>query len=230
MPSRASSDARSPATRAALAATLFAAALVFLFVVQRHQALGDWLLFHYLRAWTLAALFGLACLVSGHTLLLRALGRSLPFEEHVTLAFALGLLGFFFVSFTAGVLGLYGQAFFLGCPALLLAVGARRFLQTSRRLGRHLATVRHRLHVSATNAVIVAFGCVGIALVWFPILTPQNASYDARWYHLSIAQHYLAQGRISPFQEGWVPGALPQLASLVYAWGLAAPGELFERV
>jgi hypothetical protein len=199
-------------------------------VVWRHDPPGDWLLFHYLRAAALATLFGLTCVVAGHALLVRVLGRSLPFEEHVTVAFALGVLLFFLASFGLGVVGLYGSPLLLGAPLLLLSFGASRAARTWRRVRRHLASADCRFHVSAQSALLLAFGLLGIGLVWFPILTPQNASYDARWYHLSIAQHYLAQGRIAPFQEGWVPGALPQLASLIYAWALAAPGTLFDRV
>jgi hypothetical protein len=213
-----------------LALALLGAILLFVFVVGRHDPPRDWLLFHYLRAGLLAALFALSCLVAGHACLVRVLGRTLPFEEHVTVAFALGVLSFFLTSLGFGLVGLYGWPFFFGCPALLLSFGARRFAHSWHRARRHLASARPRFRWSLETTVALACGAVGIALVWFPILTPDNASYDARWYHLSIAQHYLAEGRISPFKEGWIPGALPQLASLIYAWPLSGPGVLFDRV
>lgn len=209
---------------------LAGAIALFLVVVGGHDPPGHWLLFHYLRAGALAALFGLACLAAGHALLVRVLNRTLPIEEHVATAFALGVLLFFLSSFGLGLLGLYGLGLFVGAPGLLLLLGAADSVRTWRRLRRRLAQARCQFRLSASGALLVAFGALGLALVWFPILTPQNASYDARWYHLSIAQHYVAEGRIAAFREGWVIGALPQLASLIYAWALAAPGSLFDRV
>jgi hypothetical protein len=69
----------------------------------------------------------------------------------------------------------------------------------------------------------------GVLYVWFTILTPQNASFDSRWYHQPIAEIYVAQGGIEPFSEGWVPGAFPQLASLLYAWAFSLPGSSSPR-
>ena len=59
-------------------------------MVWRHDPPTDWLLLHYLRAVALAALFGVSCLAAGHAALVALLGRTLPLEEHVTIAFALG--------------------------------------------------------------------------------------------------------------------------------------------
>ncbi len=213
-----------------LAGLLVVGILVLSYGLGRHQPLADWLSFHYLRAALLAGCFAFASLVAGHGVLVRTLGRTLPLAEHATLAFALGVFAFFLTSFVFGMLGLYGGVFFFGAPLLLVAFGLPSFARSASRLRRHLARVDLRVRVGPLSALVLALGCLGIALVWFTILTPQNASYDARWYHLPIAQQYAAQGRISAFGEGWVNGAFPQLASLLYTWAFCAPGTLFDRV
>ena len=213
-----------------LTVLLAAGALVLALVVNYHRPTTSWLFFHYARAIALGTVFALSCLIVGHSALLRVLGRVLPLAEHVAVAFPLGVLVFFLASFLFGVCGLYGLPFFILCPCLLIALGWRDFSRTIARLRRHLARCDFRVRATPLHAAILAFGCVGVLLVWFPILTPQNASYDARWYHLPIAEHYVAQGRITAFSEGWVGGALPQLASLLYAWAFSVPGELFDRV
>jgi len=207
-----------------------AGALLFAFAVNRHQPIGDWLFFRYLRATVLAGLFSATCLVAGHGVVVRVLRRTLPLEEHLAIAFALGVLVFFLASLSFGLLGLYGLPFFFLCPCLLIALGARDFLRTFGRLRRHTARVDLRLSLDPLRGAILAFGCVSILQLWFTVLTPQNASYDARWRHLPIAEHYVAQGGISAFGEGWVPGAQPELGSLLYSWAFSMPGSIFDRV
>ncbi|HXK16736.1 MAG TPA: hypothetical protein VNG33_02945 [Polyangiaceae bacterium] len=200
MASRPSSVTGPGARRFGLLGVLAVGTLLFAAVLQRHDALGGWLFFHYLRSAFFAALFASACLAAGHTLLVRVLGRSLPLEEHVTIAFALGVLAFFLTTFTCGVLGFLGPTFFLACPSLLLLFGARKSLRTLEALKRHARGIRWSLPL--WQVALMGCGAVGIAVVWFPILTPQNASFDARWYHLSIAQQYVAEGGIHAFREG----------------------------
>jgi len=70
-----------------------------------------------------------------------------------------------------------------------------------------------------------------VGLVYLPILTPLNLAYDARWYHLPIAEGYAAYGGIHRFPEGWFPGANPQLASYLYSWAFCIPGRvLFDQI
>jgi hypothetical protein len=209
---------------------LVASVLVLAFILDHHQPVQDWLFFRYLRATALAGLFALTCLVAGHAITVRTLRRTLPLEEHVAIAFALGILAFFLSSLAFGLLGLYGLPFFFLGPFSLLALGARDCARTWNRARRHFARLDFRLPLGPLQGVILAFGCVSILELWFTILTPQNASYDARWRHLPIAEHYVAQGGISAFLEGWVPGAQPQLGSLLYAWPFSMPGTLFDRV
>ena len=72
---------------------------------------------------------------------------------------------------------------------------------------------------------------MGLALVYFSILSPDNTAFDARWYHLGIAEQYAAEGVVRRFPEGWFHGAEPQLASFLYAWAFLVPrGALFDRI
>lgn len=218
------------ARRWSLAALLAAGVVVFVTIVDAHQPIGGWIFFRYLRAALFAAIFAGACVVAGHAVVVRMLRCVLPLEEHLAVASALGVLVFFLVSFLFGVLGLYGLPFFLLAPGMLILLPSRDFLRSAARVRRHVGRLHARLTLHPLRAAILGFGCVGMLLVWFPILTPQNASYDARWYHLPIAEHYVAAGRIAPFSEGWVLGAQPHLASLLYAWAFSVPVPFFDRV
>ena len=211
-----------------MAAIAAAGVVVFALVVNRHYPIERWMFLRYARAVAFAGVFGGSCLVAGHAVVVRLLKRTLPLEEHVSIAFAVGVLAFFLTTFVAGILGLYGTAFFLLCPALLIALGGPDFLRTMGRVARH--GHRTSLRITPGHGAALAMGVLAIAWLWLGVMTPQNASYDARWYHLPIAQHYVAEGRISAFSEGWVPGALPQLASLLWTWALCMPGALFDRV
>jgi hypothetical protein len=213
-----------------LTVVILCGAATLALVLDRHHSIAGSLFVRYLRACALASLFALACLIAGHGVVVPLLKRVLPLEEHLAVAVAVGALLFFLASFAFGLVGLYGLPFFVLGPLALIALGARASFRTAARLRRHLARRDLRLHVGPLRAAILAFGCLGVLLVWFPILTPQNASYDARWRHLAIAEHYVAQGGIAPFSEGWVLGAQPQLASLLYAWAFSMPGAVFDRV
>jgi hypothetical protein len=72
---------------------------------------------------------------------------------------------------------------------------------------------------------------LGVGMVYFSILSPENPGFDTLWYHLPIAEQFAAQGAIRPFAEGWYYGAYPQLASIVYAWAFLLPhARLFDAV
>jgi hypothetical protein len=168
--------------------------------------------------------------VAGHAVVVRVLRRLLPLDEHVAIAFPLGVFVFFLASFGFGIVGLYGLPFFVLGPCVVIALGARDFLRTAARLRRHAAHLDLRLSLGPFRGAVLAFGCGAVLLLWFAILTPQNASYDARWKYLEIAEQYVARGGIRPFDEGWVLGTYPQLTGLLYAWAFSMPGALFDRV
>src|SRR5262249_56190296 len=126
----------------------------------------------------------------------------------------------------AGVAGWCGGWVFWAWRLGMMAVGApslaRRLQRWRRRVARVQSTGRARARPLWQRALVAA-GIVGLVLMYLPILVPNNAGYDALWYHLPIAEQYVAQGRLSPFVEGWYYGVLPQLASLLYTWGFLIP-------
>jgi hypothetical protein len=217
---------------AALPVVLLLGALYFASVVGAHYPIGRWLFFRYAGAWLASAAFAAACLSSGHAILRRALGHTLPLAEHAAIAFAVGVYVFFLSMMLAGLAGLLGPALFVGLPLALIAAGAPSLLRSTRRLARHLRYRRARAARPSPFALpILAFGMLGVGMVYFAILTPDNVAFDARWQHLAVAEHYAAAGAVGRFPEGWIIGASPQLASILYTWAFLLPkGALFDRV
>jgi hypothetical protein len=209
------------------AAALVAVTAFFGGVLARRVPVSRWLVWIFAAHWTLSALFALACLVAGHSLLRRGLRLRLPLGEHLVLAFALGVLAFGIGVFLAGLAGLLGGVFFFAYPLALIAAGAAWVSRDLARPLRLLRVVRRRTPRRPTTAfawLVPAFGLVGVALIYLQILTPANVAYDSRWYHLALADLYAATGEIARFPEGWFSGTLPQMVSWLYTWALLVPG------
>lgn len=219
-----------PRTRGLTVAALLVAATVFLArTAEPHYPIRQWLFWIYARAWLWCLLFTAACASTGLALT-GWLTPAAPSRERAVLAMALGLLTFFLGAFVVGVLGLYGTVFFFAWPLSMIVAGAPAVLGFARRW-RRLARVRPWRRPSAVACVVALFGIAALGMVYVSILTPDNAAFDARFYHLGIAQQYVAEGAILPTREAWMPAALPQLASLVYTWAFLAPGAgPFERI
>ena len=198
--------------------------------VNKHEPIVEWAFFHYARAVLAAVVFVVACLAAGNRITRWFLPRALPLAERATIVFATGVVAFYLVISALGFLGLLGWFTAAATPVLLVLFGATDLATLVQRLRRHLVARRPQPKVGWLGALALAFGLWGVAHVWFPILTPQNASYDARSYHLPIAEHYLARGGIVAFDEGWVKGAFPQLASLLYTWAFSLPKTLFDQM
>jgi hypothetical protein len=215
---------------AALASLAIVVGLVkFASVANGHLPLQRWLIFEFLGVFALTFVFALTCLVVGHAFLRWLLGRVLPLGEQLTLGFALGVLTFYFFMSAGGFAKLYGPAWFFACPVLLVALGARASFRYARRLVRHLryARARSRLRPNAFATLIAVAGALSIALLYLPILTPDHVGFDSAWYHVPIAEHYVADGGIRRFAEGWYLGSYPHLSSLLYCWALLAPKASF---
>ncbi|HWV39889.1 MAG TPA: hypothetical protein VN033_15575 [Vulgatibacter sp.] len=217
----------------ALPVVIAAATLGFGRFVDGHYRIRDWLFWVYAQAWVLSILFTLACLSTGWVIVRRLAGRHVPSAELFTLALPAGVFAFFAAFFVLGLFGLLGPPLFVLLPAAMIAAGARPLWAHGRRWLRHRAAWRRRTAPpSPWTFVAWAFALVAIGMIYFLILTPANVSYDARWKHLAIAEHYAAQGFVGPFLEGWYPGTAPHLPSFLYAWAfLIEPiGGLFGQL
>jgi hypothetical protein len=140
--------------------------------------------------------------------------------------------------FIGGVLGLYRHAAFaVLAPAVLLAAGARWSFPMLRRLGQHVDLARRsaRARVSPLERLVrwavATFGVVCLGLLYLSILTPDNASFDAIYYHMGLAEQYAVRGGIFAPPDGWLVEALPLLASTLYSWAFIFPSnDLFDAM
>jgi len=215
----------------ALAVSL-AGAAVFLHVVNAHYPIEKWLFWIYAEVWAFTLIFGAACLAAGELVVGRFLRFRAPLRERLLISFAVGVFVFATGVFVAGLCHALGAAFFVAWPAVLIAAAARPLVRTWRRVRRLLPHAR-RVATPASwwGGVALVFGLAGIALVYVNILTPANVAYDARWYHLAIAEHTAAAGAIARSPEGWFNASLPHLASLLYTWAFLIPhGGLYYLI
>jgi hypothetical protein len=135
--------------------------------------------------------------------------------------------------FAAGLLGGLNATFFFALPVIMLALGAKPSLRYARRLLRHVRYARAKGggERSPMTWLATSFGAVCLAMIYLSILSPLNASWDSRWYHLPLAEMYASSGRIFRFGEGWIFGTYPHLASLLYTWAFMLPkAQLFDRI
>jgi hypothetical protein len=213
------------------AGALLLGTVVFALAVHRHAPIETWLVFRYALCWVLVALFAVACTAVGHTVV-RMVAPALPFSEHFTLAFAAGVFAFATLVFLGGIAHSLGGIFFGALPLSMIALaGPRAFRDLWPELRAAVLRVREAPPATPLTKAILAFGALGVLLVYLPILAPENVSYDARWYHLAIAEQYAVEGAIRRFPEGLAAGTYPQTATLLYTWAFLSPlGGLFDRV
>lgn len=190
--------------------------------------LREWLIFFWARAWLGALAFALASLSAGVRVLALFGVKTTRLLERYTLAMAAGVLTFALGIYAAGYAGLLGRVFFFAWPALLLLAGGRPL---ARELG-HVASLSKRLGVRLVlpqrpvQALAALLALAGVLVLYLHVVTPASILFDARWYHLPIAENYAVAGQIRPFPEGWYLAAYPHLASVLYTWAFLAPGEL----
>jgi hypothetical protein len=223
----------SPRLRTAGACLALASALVvFAWVANHHYPLREWLLFMYLGYWLGAGLFAAASLSAGLFLARVLVCRRRQVGEYLSLAFTLGVLVFALGVFLGGLAQLYGSVFFFAWPGLLLVSTGRRAWRDLGQLLRGLGRgyfVRFLPH-GWVETVAAVFLALCLVAVYLQVMTPLNVGADSYWYHLPIAEHYVASGGIRPFAEGWYLGTYPHLASWLYAWAFQSPGALFDHV
>jgi hypothetical protein len=197
--------------------------------VATHDPPAGWIVWRYLLAISLAALWGLSALAGGHALW-RRLGLRRPFRESLVLSFALGVAAWALLIVFVGLLGVLGKVTFVAMPLLFLGVGGLPLLQRLRRMRR----LKRRLTLTPASwfdPVVQVFGVVCVGTIWVQLLTPRSIMYDARWYHLPLAEQYAATGHVFRLDEGWFNGAMPHLASYLQTWSFLTPfGQLFDRL
>jgi hypothetical protein len=210
-----------------LGAALVAAIVIFAAVTNFHYPLRNWLAWRYLWVSTLALVWMASCVSAGLALLHRL--RCTVAEEPdllLPLAFPLGVLAFQLGIFVIGLGGLLNAATFVLLPVLFLLAGHRRLLAAARGLRQQLSPPR-----TFPELGLFVLGIGGLALLYFQILSPEPFHWDARWYHLPIAQQYAVEGAIRPSPEGWWLASQPHSASLIYTWAFLLPASnLFDRL
>ena len=200
--------------------------------VNKHYPVQEWLFWRYAAYWALMFLLTAACLSVGHRISTLLSPRRAPIGEHLVTSFALGMFTFFLGMFIGGVAGLWQPWFAVVWPLLLFAAGAAPTFRYGRRLVRHIRWLRSRPRPARSpwRLPILGFGLISLVALYFVTITPANISYDARWYHLAIAEHYVSIGGIARFDEGWIQGSNPQLGSILYSWGFMLPWtKLFDK-
>lgn len=202
---------------------------VFWNTLQEHQPVEHWLSVRYGTAWAVALGFSLACVSSGHLVIRRLASAGMSLGATLVTSFAAGVYLFFASVFALGIAGLLRPFAFFVVPGVLFLVGLPSLVRTL--VPRVRDALRTPAPLSVASKLAIAAGGVGVFLVYLPILVPGNLSYDAVWYHLPLAEHYVAAGAIRPSEGGWLAGAMPHLASILYAWVMLLPkADLFVQV
>lgn len=177
--------------------------------------------------WLLALLFVLASLSIG-VRVVKALTGPVSRDGFWGLSFAVGVLVYGMCLGVAGHLQLFSPILFGLLPLALIAAGWGPF---SRELLDAKARWKLQPPFSMFELVLCAAGFMGVLLAFLPVLAPENVNYDARWYHLGIAERYAVVGGITRSVEGNHLLAGPHLASLLYTWAFLRDGtSLFDRV
>ncbi len=175
-----------------------------------------------MRIWAMVALYGLGCVSLG-AWLVRRWSNGVQRDGFWGLSFAAGLAAFTILISTLGWAQLLMTETFFLLPLLMILTGARTLVEEwieRRRLG--------RVPFTALELVVGAFGVACIFLLCLQVLDPNNINFDARWYHLRVAERYaLAEGMMRS-TEGDQLLTLPQGASLIYTWAFMAPLTIFE--
>ncbi|HEX2877845.1 MAG TPA: hypothetical protein VHP33_41635 [Polyangiaceae bacterium] len=206
-----------------------ALAVGFLGFVHLFYPLWDWLFFRYLAYFAVAGVCLTSSGLAGHFVLKRVLGLRLPRHEHVVQSLAVGLFGFTLGWFALGIARCWSPLSALLWPLIYAAPG----LTCLRERGSWLRWLRAHgpVRVSGLGLAGAALGLLGLVLVYLPLIHPNNLTFDARFYHQALAEHYVAEQGITPFRDGWIAAACPQLATYLYSWAYALPSSgLFDRI
>lgn len=143
-------------------------------------------------------------------------------DGELAISFAIGLLAFFLLVFAGGVLHVFGAPFFVAAVAALFVVGL---------WNRPLPSVpTFVLPATGLELLLFVVGVLACVVAALPVLALDNLSYDARWYHLGLAEQYAVAGGLVDFKEGLVQASVSHLTSWLDAWAFQLPGALFDRL
>jgi hypothetical protein len=212
---------------------LLAATALFFWAVHEHYPIQHWLVWRYCGYWAAALLWTVCCLAAGFRALELLRVPRLALAEESLYALCSGLLLFSSLVFLFGIAGVLDTTTLVAIPTVMLIFGFPASVRVIRRVARlrreYLSRPRHRLTLGA--ALLWLYGLGALLFVYLSMLHPENAAYDSRWYHLPLAEHYVAEGAIRRFPEGWHLAAFPHLASLVFTWVFLIPRvKLFDTV
>ncbi|MBN1607165.1 MAG: glycosyltransferase family 39 protein [Polyangiaceae bacterium] len=187
----------------------------------------DWLFWRLALLWLYNLLLFAACLSAGTLMLTRVLRLALSPLDAVAFGLPVGVVVFCLLMYLLGALGLYNAASAFALAGGLVALGAAALY----RLGRSAVRAWH----APTGArslmawLAVPFGVVCLALVYFPLITPEALNFDSTWYHLTVAQDYAREGRLIRFDADYTR-CMPQLTAIIHTWGWLLPmPELAQR-
>ena len=218
--------------RFALPVVLLLAALGFARFYGKFYPIEEWLFWRYAIYWLACAFWSLGCVSTGYVIVRGLRGVSPPLLETLCLSFGAGMVVFYLAMNALGAVhGLHAPTFF-ALPLVMIAVGAGPLWRLLRRYVRH---VRYRASSRkarrALQSLIWIFGLLVLAMIYFKMLSPENAQFDSRWKHLALAEQYAHLGFIPRFGEGWTVATNPHLASMLYTWAFLLPkARLFDQV
>lgn len=219
--------------RVAIAVALGGSVYLFARAVHEHYPIQHWLFWSYAKMWGWCLLFSGACFGAGTLVVNPMLPKGFPLRERLVFTMPAGCIAFFYAVFLGGLAHLFTPVFAVVMPIVLVAAGALPAYRLLRPPVRHVRAARRR-GVEARPAWHLPaglFGALGIGALYFAILSPENIAFDSHFYHLGIAQQYVADGAIVRSPEGWWMIAIPHLSSVLYTWSLLLPGlNGFERV
>ena len=198
-------------------------------VCNRFFPIANWQVWEFLAVFGLCGVWWAGCMIGGYAIFKKVIARPLPVLETATLSFATGLLAFHTLMMLGGFAKLFGPAWFFVSIGSMFIGGGRDSYVYVQRVRRHLDAVAGsaRAREGLLTKALAAAGAIALFALYLPIIAPSHAGVDSGWYHMPIAEHYVAEGGIRPFAEGWYLGTYPHLSSMVYCWALMLPGASF---
>ena len=195
----------------------------------RHYPIQHWLFWRYAGYWLGTLTLAAGWLGVGHLLVRRVFRVRFPLHAHLAVSFTIGVFAYQLLLYILGAAQAYHPITFFAVPILPVALVSLPVYRDAKKLWRKLKTRRAR--PIGLGLIAAIFGLVGLAMVYFSILTPENIQFDARWKHLGLAEDMVVHGGIRRFPEGWVFSARPHSSSFLYAWAFLLPkARLFDQM